>query len=102
MEIDELKDFIETVDDFEPPGLITICMVHTIWYLLRTPPKKIENPPPEFRDLKYCLMESRDIIYESIKNMFTEKEQPIPGLTLYAFERCLEHLEPTGHLLHCD
>ena len=92
MEIDDLKDFVETVYDWDTPGLIPLCMVHTIWYLLRTPPQKIEKAPPELGDLKYCLIESRDKIYESIKNMFTEKEQPIPALTSYAFERGLENL----------
>ena len=55
-------------------------------------PQKIENIPG--MGLRYCFAGYRDIIYESIKNMFTEKEQPIPALTSYAFERGLENLHP--------
>ena len=100
MEIDELKDFIETVDDFEPPGLITICMVHTIWYLLRSSPQKIKNIP--LVGSRYCLTGYRDIIYESIKSMFNEREQPIPVLTSYAFERGLEHLHQQNLVLYVE
>ena len=92
MEIDDLKEFVETIYDFDTPGLIPLCMVHTIWYLLRCPPQKITLRLEETPKLHYMLPSSRDMIYESIKSMFTEKEQPIPALTSYAFERSLELL----------
>ena len=87
-EIDDLKEFVETIYDFDTPGLIPLCMVHTIWYLLRCPPQNVPVKPKPL----YCLAATRDMIYESIKNMFTEKEQPTPALTSYAFERGLEAL----------
>ena len=92
MEIDDLKEFVETVYDWDTPGLIPLCMVHTIWYLLRSPHQKIfvERTNKNY----YMFPSSRYMIYESIKNMFTEKEQPIPALTSYAFERGLENLHP--------
>ena len=93
-EIDDLKEFVETIYDFDTPGLIPLCMVHTIWYLLRCPPQKITLRLEETPKLHYMLPSSRDMIYESIKSMFTEKEQPIPALTSYAFERGLENLHP--------
>ena len=95
MEIDDLKEFVETIYDFDTPGLIPLCMVHTIWYLLRCPPQKITIDEEGTSKLHYMLPSSRDMIYESIKSMFTEKEQPIPALTSYAFERGLEGLQGT-------
>ncbi len=94
MEIDDLKEFVETVYDWDTPGLIPLCMVHTIWYLLRSPPQKIfvERTNKNY----YMFPSSRYMIYESIKNMFTEKEQPIPALTSYAFERGLENLHQSS------
>ena len=93
MEIDDLKGFVETVYDWDTPGLIPLCMVHTIWYLLRCPPQEVSIKDEEGTSkLLYMLPSFPDIIYESIKSMFTEKEQPIPALTSYAFERGLEHL----------
>ena len=92
-DIDELKGFIETIYDWDTPGLQPLCMVHTIWYLLRCPPQEITMGKEGTPKLQYILLDHRDVIYESIKNMFTEKEQPIPALTSYAFERGLEHLQ---------
>ena len=92
--IDELQEFLDTIYDWDTPGLQPLCMAHTIWYLLRCPPQEVtikdEEGTPK---LLYILPSSRDMIYESIKSMFTEKEQPIPALTSYAFESGLENLE---------
>ena len=94
-DIDDLKGFIETIYEWDTPGLQPLCMVHTIWYLLRCPPQEVTIKDEEGTSkLLYMLPSFRDMIYESIKSMFTEKEQPIPALTSYAFERGLENLHP--------